>query len=69
MARITAIKLPDNTVADIGLTEGNSASGTAVARSAAGTIQTEKLAVSSSTTTKATMQYNTTDECVEFVFS
>ena len=69
MAAISKITLPDNNTYDIGLPEGNAAINTPVARSAAGTIQTEKLAVSSGTTTKATMQYNTTDECVEFVFS
>lgn len=50
-------------------TAGNAVASKIVARSAAGTIQTEKLAVSSGTTTKATMQYNTTDECVEFIFA
>ncbi len=52
-----------------GLVEGDSAINTVVARIANGTIQTEKLAVSTGSTTKATMQYNSTDECVEFIFS
>lgn len=52
-----------------GLVEGDSAINTVVARIANGTIQTEKLAVSTGSTTKATIQYNSTDECVEFIFS
>jgi hypothetical protein len=49
-------------------TAGNRANNTIVATNAAGTIQTEKLAVSVGTTTKATMQYNSTDDCIEFVW-
>ena len=37
--------------------------------SVAGSIQTKKLAVSSGTTTKATMQYNSTEDCIEFIFA
>lgn len=48
---------------------GNAASGTAVTRSAAGTIKAEHFSVTSGDTTKATMQYNATDDCVEFVFA
>ena len=48
---------------------GNANQNYIVQRHAKGSIQTEKLAVSVGTTTKATMQYNTTDECVEFVFA
>ena len=48
---------------------GNAAANKVVLRNAAGSIQTEKLAVSSGTTTKATMQYNTTEDCVEFIFA
>ena len=40
-----------------------------VLRNANGSIQTEKLAVSSGTTTKATMQYNSTEDCIEFIFA
>lgn len=39
-----------------------------VLRNATGSIQTEKLAISSGTTTKATLQYNTTTESIDFVF-
>ena len=48
---------------------GNAAVDKIVARNAAGSIQTEKLAVSSGTTTKATMQYNSTEDCIEFIFA
>lgn len=48
---------------------GNAAVNKVVLRSAAGTLQSEKYAVSSGTTTKATIQYNTTDDCIEFVFA
>ena len=48
---------------------GNAAANKVVIRNAAGSIQTEKIAVSSGTTTKATMQYNTTEDCVEFIFA
>ena len=34
-----------------------------------GSIQTEKLIVSSETTAKATMQYNSTEDCIEFIFA
>ena len=47
---------------------GNAEADKVVVRNAAGSIQTEKLAVSSGTTTKATMQYNTTEGCLEFAF-
>lgn len=50
-------------------TAGNAAANKIVARNAAGSIQTEKLAVSSGTTTKATIQYNTTEDCIEFIFA
>lgn len=50
-------------------TAGNAAANTVVARNANGSIQTEKLAVSSGTTTKATIQYNTTDDCIDFIFN
>ena len=48
---------------------GNAAANKVVLRNATGSIQTEKVAISSGTTTKATMQYNSTDDCIEFVFS
>ncbi len=48
---------------------GNAAANTVVSRHAAGSIQTEKLAISSGTTTKATMQYNTTEDCIDFIFN
>ena len=48
---------------------GNAAANKVVTRNAAGSIQTEKLAVSSGTTTKATMQYNATEDCIEFIFA
>ena len=48
---------------------GNAAADKVVARNDAGSIQTEKLAVSSGTTTKATMQYNSTEDCIEFIFA
>lgn len=48
---------------------GNAAANKVVIRNAAGSIQTEKLAVSSGTTTKATMQYNSTEDCIEFIFA
>lgn len=48
---------------------GNAAANKVVLRNAAGSIQSEKLAISSGTTTKATMQYNSTDDCIEFVFA
>ena len=34
-----------------------------------GSIQTKKLIVSSETTAKATMQYNSTEDCIEFIFA
>ena len=48
---------------------GNATANKVVIRNAAGSIQTEKLAVSSGTTTKATMQYNSTEDCIEFIFA
>lgn len=48
---------------------GNAAANKVVIRNAAGSIQTEKLAVSSGTTTKAAVQYNSTEDCIEFVFA
>ena len=48
---------------------GNAAADKVVIRNDAGSIQTEKLAVSSGTTTKATMQYNSTEDCIEFIFA
>ena len=48
---------------------GNAAANKVVLRNAAGSIQSEKLAISSGTTTKATMQYNSTEDCIEFVFA
>ena len=48
---------------------GNAAQNKVVLRNAAGSIQTEKLAVSSGTTTKVNLQYNTTDDCLDFVFN
>lgn len=48
---------------------GNAAANKVILRNAAGSIQTEKLAVSSGTTTKATMQYNSTEDCIEFIFA
>ena len=48
---------------------GNAAADKVVVRNDAGSIQTEKLAVSSGTTTKATMQYNSTEDCIEFIFA
>ena len=48
---------------------GNAEANKVVARNDAGSIQTEKLAVSSGTTTKATMQYNSTEDCIEFIFA
>ena len=48
---------------------GNATANKVVIRNAAGSIQTEKLAVSSGATTKATMQYNSTEDCIEFIFA
>lgn len=48
---------------------GNAEANKVVTRNDAGSIQTEKLAVSSGTTTKATMQYNSTEDCIEFIFA
>lgn len=48
---------------------GNAAANKVVLRNTTGSIQTEKLAVSSGTTTKATMQYNSTEDCIEFIFA
>lgn len=48
---------------------GNAAANKVVLRNAAGSIQSEKIAISSGTTTKATMQYNSTDDCIDFIFS
>ena len=48
---------------------GNAAVNKIVSRNAAGSIQTEKLAVSSGTTTKMTMQYNSTEDCIDFIFA
>ena len=48
---------------------GNAAANKVVLRNAAGSIQTEKVAISSGTTTKATIQYNTSDDCIEFIFA
>lgn len=48
---------------------GNAVTNKIVSRHANGSIQTEKIAISSGTTTKATMQYNSTDDCIEFIFS
>ena len=48
---------------------GNAAANKVVLRNAAGSIQSEKIAISSGTTTKATIQYDTTDDCVKFIFS
>lgn len=50
-------------------TAGNAAANKIVARNAAGSIQTEKLAVSSGTTTKMTIQYNATEDCIDFIFA
>ena len=47
----------------------NSTNYPVVLRNANGSIQTEKVAISSGTTTKATIQYDTTDDCVKFIFS
>ena len=47
---------------------GNRNANQVVIANAAGTIQTEKLAISSGSTTKATMQYDGTNNCVKFVF-
>lgn len=48
---------------------GNAAADKVILRNATGSIQTEKLAVSSGTTTKATMQYNAIEDCIEFIFA
>lgn len=48
---------------------GNAAAGKIVSRNANGTIQSEKVAISVGTTTKATIQYNSEDDCVEFIFA
>ena len=48
---------------------GNAAQNKVVSRNAAGSIQSEKFAVSSGTTTKATMQYNSSEDCIEFIFA
>ena len=50
-------------------TAGNAAANKIVARNASGSIQTEKLAISSGTTTKATIQYNSTEDCIDFIFA
>lgn len=48
---------------------GNAGANKVVLRNATGSIQSEKIAISSGTTTKATIQYDTTDDCVKFIFS
>ena len=48
---------------------GNGAANTLVVRSAAGQINAEKVAVTSSGTAKSYIQYNTTEECLEFIFA
>ena len=48
---------------------GNGAANTLVVRSAAGQINAEKVAVTSSGTAKSYVQYNTSEECLEFIFA
>ena len=48
---------------------GNAAQNKVVLRNAVGSIQSEKIAISSGTTTKLNIQYNTTDDCLDFVFA
>lgn len=48
---------------------GNGAANTLVVRSAAGQINAEKIAVTSSGTAKSYIQYNTSEECLEFIFA
>lgn len=48
---------------------GNAAANKVLLRNAAGSIQTEKLAISSGTTTKVNMQYNSSENCIEFIFA
>lgn len=48
---------------------GNGAANTLVVRSGAGQISAEKVAVTSSGTAKSYIQYNTTEECLEFIFA
>jgi hypothetical protein len=48
---------------------GNRAAGKIVSAAAAGQINTEKLAITSGTTVKATYKYNSTDDCIELVWS
>ena len=49
--------------------EGNRAANKVVIAKAAGQINSEKYAVTSSGTAKATMQYNSTEDCIEFIFA
>ena len=62
---LDALKLNGQTLSNA----GNATANTVVGRNADGSIQSEKLAISSGTTTKATMQYNSTDDCIDFVFN
>lgn len=48
---------------------GNAAADKVVLRNATGSIQSEKIAISSGATTKVNMQYNSTEDCVEFIFA
>lgn len=50
-------------------TAGNRAANTIVAASAAGTISSEKFNLTSSGTSKANILYNSTADCIEFVFA
>ena len=48
---------------------GNAAANKVVLRNATGSIQSDKFAVSSSATTKVNIQYNTSEDCLDFVFA
>lgn len=47
---------------------GNAAANKVVLRNATGSIQSDKFAVSSSATTKVNIQYNTSEDCLDFIF-
>lgn len=48
---------------------GNRAANKVVLAKAAGQIDSDKFTVTSAGTTKATMQYNSTEDCIEFIFA
>ena len=50
-------------------TAGNRGANKVVLAKAAGQIDSDKFTVTSAGTTKATMQYNSTDDCIEFIFA